>query len=102
MNRIKGVLLTICLSLNQQHLFCDAVGGVGLFRIPVPEIIFSEGNRRELWIRTDSPNPDELFHAEAPSVFHQHRTHDDVLINEPTGVRAVRAYSANDCSEVNY
>src|SRR5437762_3353518 len=44
---IESVLSPIGLTLNEQHLLCEAVRRVGLFRISGPEILLTKRNRSE-------------------------------------------------------
>src|ERR1700674_4201453 len=61
-NRIHTVLVSVRLRLHQEHLLRQAVGRIGFFRIAVPQIIFAEWDRRELWIGAHRSSDDHLRH----------------------------------------
>ena len=43
---VEAILLAVGLGLHQEHLFGQAVGGVGFFGVTVPEVFFFERHRR--------------------------------------------------------
>src|SRR5439155_20966616 len=43
---VEAVLFPVGLRLHDQHLLGEAVGGVGLIRVAVPEVVFAEGHER--------------------------------------------------------
>ena len=50
---VHAVLLAVGLGHHQHHLLGDAVGGVGLLGIAVPDVVLLERHRRELGIGAD-------------------------------------------------
>ena len=52
-NCIEAVLVAVCLGLDQHHFFGQPVRRIRLFRIAVPKVVFFEGHRRELGVRTN-------------------------------------------------
>ena len=50
------------LGLHQEHLFGQAVGGVGFFGVAVPEVFFFDGGG-EFGVGADGAQGDELSYA---------------------------------------
>ena len=100
-NRIEAVLLPVGLALHEQHLLRHAVGGVGFFRIAVPELILGERHRRELRIGADRSDADELPDAGPARVLHEHRAHVQVLVEEAARLGLVRADAADHRRQVD-
>src|SRR2546428_1619188 len=81
-DRIKAVLLPVSLGLDEQHFLCESVGGIRLFGISVPEILFSERHRRELRICTNGSKGDEFQNFMSSPVLHHLSTHDQVVVEK--------------------
>ena len=79
---LKPYCCAVRLPLHQQHLLGDAVRGVGLLGVAVPQIALEERHRRQLRIGADRSDADELFDAAPPRVLHRQRTEHDVLEEE--------------------
>ncbi len=60
-DRVEAVLLAIGLAHDQQRFLGDAVGGVGLFGISVPQFGFVEGDGREFRIGADGADLRRIF-----------------------------------------
>ncbi len=56
-DRVEALLLPMRLGLDQHHLLFEAVGGVGLFGISGPKILFTKRHRRMLGIRANRTHP---------------------------------------------
>ncbi|SRR6266487_975710 len=102
MNGVEAVLLAIGLPLHQQHLLGDAVRGVGLFWIAVPQVLLVKRHRGELWVRANRADADEFLHAGASRLLHDERAEHDVFEEEAPGRFAVRADPAHHGSQVNH
>ena len=87
--------------MDEQHLLGDSVGGVRLFRVPVPEIALEKWNRRELRVRANRADADELLDAGGACLLHDHRAHHHVFVEEPAGRLPVGADAADDRGEMN-
>ena len=98
---VEAVLRPIGLALDEQHLLGQAVRGVGLLRVAVPEVVLVERHRRELRVGADRPDRDELVDAGQAGGLHQLDAHDRVLVEEPARVLAVGADAADDGGEVD-
>ena len=62
---VEAVLLAVGLALDEQHLLGEAVRRVRLLRVAVPEVVLAERHRRELRVRADGADLDELLDAGA-------------------------------------
>ena len=101
MDGVEPVLLAVRLPLHEQHLLGDAVRRVRLFRIAVPQVALEKRHRRQLGIRADRADADELLHAGQPRVLHRQRAHHHVLVEEAARRLAVRADAADDGGEMH-
>ena len=55
---VDAVLVAVGLALDQEHFLGDAVGGVGLLGVAVPEVVFPEGDGGELGVGADGAEDD--------------------------------------------
>ena len=101
MDGVEAVLLAVGLALHEQHLLGEAVGRVRLLGVAVPEVVLAERHRRELRVRADGADLDELLDAGEPGLLHELDAHDRVLVEEPARVLAVGADAADDGGEVD-
>ena len=100
-NRIEAVLLAIGLGLYKQHLFCETVGGVGFFRITIPEALLLEWKRRVFWVGADRADGDKLRNAVTPAVFHHLGTHYQVVVEKLAGAGAIGPDAADFGSKMD-
>ena len=91
----KTILLAIGLRLDEQHLLGETVGGVGLLRVAVPQVVFAERHRRVLWVGAHGADGDELLHPDAARLLHELHAHHEVLVEEETRVGAVGTDATN-------
>ena len=98
---IESVLLPVGLGLDEHHLLGEAVGGVRLFGIAVPEIVLLEGDRGELRVGADRPEGDELVDLPQISLVEELDPHHDVLVEEGAGILLVEADAAHLGGEVD-
>ena len=98
---VEAVLLPIGLALDEQHLLGEAVRRVGLLRVAVPEVVLAERHGRELRVRADGADLDELRDAGQPGLLHQLDAHHRVLVEEAARVLAVGPDPADDRGEVD-
>ena len=101
-DRVEAVLLAIRLRADEHRLLCDPVGRVRLLRIAVPEVVLVERHRRELRIRADRPDDDELRRGVQARLLEDVRSHREIRVPVATGVGAVRADSADLGGEVKH
>ena len=99
---IEAVLLPVRLSLHQQHLLGQPVGRVRLFGVAVPQVVFLERDGRELGVRTDRPDRDELLDAGEAGFLHQLGAHHQVVEEEGAGVFPVEADAAHPGRQMNH
>jgi hypothetical protein len=95
------MLLTVRLQLHEQHFLCKTVGRVSFLWVTVPEILLSEGHRRELRIRTDGTRANKLLDANEARGFDDMQTHYSVIVKETPRIGAVRAYTSDDRRKVD-
>src|SRR5206468_2931334 len=67
------------------------VRGVGLLRVPVPDLLLAEGDRRELGIGADGAGRDHLLDLQLPAGFEHVQAHRQVVVGERARVAAVVA-----------
>ena len=91
-DRVEAVLPAIGLGLHQEHLFGQAVGGVGFFGVAVPEVFFFERDGSEFGISADGAQGDEFLHAVQTSLFHQLCSHHKVVVEEFTWIFPIGTY----------
>src|SRR5262249_36509656 len=102
-NSIESVLLSVGLTLYEEHLLGDSIGSIRFFRITIPEIGLSERNRGVLGICTDSTNDHHLAHPNSPAGLKKVYTHRGVVIEEFPRLGAIGPDSADDCRQMkNY
>src|SRR2546428_887859 len=99
---VEAVLRAVGLRLDEQHFLRQAVGGVGLLRIAVPEIVFAERHRGELWVGADGADADELFDAVKPRLLHQLGAHHQVVEEQLAGVLPVESDATHLGGEVDH
>jgi len=92
---VEAILLAIRLALHQQHLFRQAIGGVGLLWIAVPKVLFLERYGREFGVGANRADGNEFFDAAPPSFLHQLNTHDEVIIEELAGPLTIDSNAAD-------
>src|SRR5215471_15529381 len=100
--RIKAVLLTIGLRLDQHHLLREAIRCVGFLRITVPQILFLKRHRRKLWIRAYRSGGHKFLHALQTRLLDELRTHHQILVKKPAGVFLVVTDAADNRGQVNH
>ena len=98
---IEAILLAVGLGLDEQHLLGQAVGGVGLFGVAIPERLFAEGDGREFRISADGADGDEFLDAALPGFVHELDAHHQVDVEEIGGAGAVGANAAGQGGQVN-
>ena len=98
---MKPYCCAVGLPLDQEHPLGQAVGGVRLLRVAVPEVVLPERHRRELRVGADRPDRDELLHAGEARLLHELDAHDRVLVEEPARVLPVRPDPADHGGEVD-
>ena len=69
--------------------------------IAVPQVVLPERHRRELGIRADRADLDELLHAPQARLLHEGDAHDGVVMEEAARVLPVGTDAADDRSEVD-
>ena len=92
---LQPILLPISLEHYQQGFLGDRIGGVGLFGVAGPKILFAEGDGGELRIGADCAHLDELLQAVLPRVLDQVQAHGHIVVEEPAGVGAIGADPAH-------
>ena len=98
---LKPYCCAVGLALDQEHLLGQAVGGVRLLRVAVPEVVLAERHRRELGVGADRADRDELLDAGQARLLHELDAHDRVVVEEAARVLAVGADAADDGGEVD-
>ena len=81
-NGVESILLPIGLQRDEQHLFGQAVRGVGFFGVTVPELFFPERNRCKFRIGANGSNSHEFLHPRLPGLVKQGNTHHEVIIKK--------------------
>ena len=99
---VHPVLLAVRLRLHQHHLLGEAVGGVGLLGIAVPEVVLLERHRRELRVGADGPERDQLGDAGQAALLEDVQAHHRVLEQEAPRVVPVGADAADARREVDH
>ena len=74
--------ITVRLRLHEEHLLRQPIGGIRLFRIAVPHIVFAEGNRCELWICAYRSGNNYLRHLGKSARLEQLDPHNRVLVEK--------------------
>ena len=91
----EAVLLPVALEHDEERLLGDAVGGVRLLGVAVPEVVLAERHRRELGVRADGAELDELAEVLRGGVgaarLDELDAHEGVVVEEAAGVEAVGA-----------
>ena len=98
---MKTVLLAVGLELHEQHLLRQAVRGVGLLRVAVPEVLFTKRDRRKLRIGAHGPEDHRLRHAKLPRQLDELDPHDRVVVEECPRPQAIRLDSPADRREMD-
>ena len=101
-DRVEAILLAVGLRLHQQDLFGQPVGGVGLLRVAVPEVVLMEGDGCELWVGADRADGAEFLDASEARFLHQLGAHHQVVGEEGAGVFPVEADAAHPSREMNH
>jgi hypothetical protein len=99
-NDVEPVLLTVSLAAHEERLLCDAIRGVRLLWVAVPQVVLGERGGCVLRIRADRPEHDELRHAREPALLEHVRAHDEVRMPEAAWRGAVRADAAGERGKV--
>jgi len=97
---IEAVLFAVALEHDEERFFGDAVGGVGLFGEPVPEVFFLKRDGRKFRIGADGPDLDELFEASQSGLVDEVRPHHQVGVKETARILAIGSDSSDFGSEV--
>jgi len=100
-DRIKPVLLPVRLCLHEERLLCNPVRGIGLFRVPVPELVLAKWYRSELGVGTDCSKNYALLHTLLPCCLNDLDAHDCVVIEEFPGIVLVEPDAADFCGKVD-
>ena len=100
-NGIKTILLPIRLRLYQHHLLGEAIGGIRLFGITVPEIVLLKGDRREFRVGTDRSQGDKFFQFVEVALVDQLDAHHDVFIEESAGILPIEADATHFGGQMN-
>jgi len=79
---VQLVLLPVRLGLNKEELLGQAVGGVCLLGVPVPEVVFFEGDRREFGVRAHGPDGHEFSDPGLAGGLHQLEPHQGVVVQK--------------------
>src|SRR5690606_29126240 len=98
---VEAVLIAIALHLDEERLLRDSVRGVRLLRIAVPELLFTERDRRELRVGTDRPDLDELVDPGPAGLLDEVDSHRGVGVEEPPGIAAIGSDAADLRSKVD-
>ena len=99
---VGTVLLPVRLRLDQKHLLGEAVRGVRLFGVAVPDVVLAEWHGSELRVAADGPAGDELAQAHAARMFKEVRAHHEVVVEEVAGMLAVGADAPHDGGEMDH
>src|SRR5664280_2364880 len=81
---VEAVLVAMRLALDQEHLLCRTVWGVGLLRITIPKVVLVKWHRCELWVCAYRANGQDLGHAREAALLDQLYAHDRVVVEEAT------------------
>ena len=94
-NGIEVVLLPIRLGLDQHHLLGQAIGGIRLFGITVPEVVFFKRHRGKFRVGADRSQGDKFFNSLEITLMDQLDAHQNVFIEEGAGILLVEADAAH-------
>src|SRR5262249_55545495 len=100
-DRLESVLLSVCLSLDQQHLLRQPIRSVRLFRVTIPKVLLTERNRRELRVGADRANRYKLAHPVLASRLHELHTHHQIIVEELARLLTIDPYPANRSRHMN-
>ena len=98
---VEAILGAVSLGLDEQHLLCQAVGGVGLLRVAFPQMFFLEGQGGDLGVGADRAHRDELFHPGFPGFVEQLDAHHQVDVEKIGRASAVGADAAGQGGQVD-
>lgn len=90
-NRVETILLAVCLGLHQEHLLGQAIRGIGLLRITVPEVLFPEWNGGELRVGAYGPQDHAFPDPGLSRRFYDLDPHDGVVVEELCRILLVEA-----------
>src|SRR5262249_48689363 len=99
-NSVEAVLRPVGLELHHEQLLGQAVGGVRLLGVAIPQGRFLERHRCKLRVGADRSYLEVLEDAELPAGFDELAAHDQVLIEETAGTGPVGADAAHDRRQV--
>ena len=99
---LLAVLRVVDLSMDQQRLLGDAVRGVGLLRVPVPQVVFGERHGGELRVRADGAEQHRLVDAGSAGRLDDVRPHQQVGQVQRRRLRLVEADAADTGGEVDH
>src|SRR5205814_7520408 len=88
-DRVRAVLGAVALRADEHRLLRDAVRGVRLLRVTVPQVVLAEGDGGELRVRAHRAGDDELADAVLPAQLEHVRAHHQVRVPVATRVGAV-------------
>ena len=100
-NRVLSVLRSVGLHLNKLCEFGNAVRGVCFFGVALPEGVFREGDRRELWVRANRSDHDGLWRVLKMRLIEYVGAHQKVVEVQLGGSFHVGANAADSRGEVN-
>ena len=97
---VEPVLVAVRLRSDEDRLLRDAVRRIRLLGIAAPELVLGERDGRELRIRANGSDDDELAYLVDPRELEHMSAHDQVRVPEAAGTRPIRADSAHLAGEV--
>ena len=98
---IESILLTVGLGLYQEHFFRETIGGIGLLRIPVPEILLPEGHGCELGVGTDRADNHAFFDPLPSRGLDDLNPHEGIIVEEGGRVLPVESDPAHFTRQVD-
>ena len=98
---IEAVLAPVGVGQHEHHLLRQAVRGVGLLRVAVPEVVLPKRRRDELRIGADGAGRHELADPGGAALLEDVRGHHEVVVDERRRVGAVEADPADVGGEVD-
>src|SRR2546423_6388987 len=100
-NRVKAILLTIRLRLDEHHFLRETIGSVCFFRITIPKIAFPEWHLSELRIGTHSSDGDEFFDATQTCLLNKLHAHHEILVKRLSRILLIVTDATDGAGEMN-
>src|SRR5208283_4747675 len=88
--------------LHQHRFLGDPIWSVGFLRIAVPEVLFAKRDRSELRIGADGADGDDFFDIVQARLLNHLDAHHQVVIEEFSRIRAIRADAAHNRGQMNH